>query len=191
MTEAIDTLNAGAIPSHRGADFRRQVAAALAQELKRATTSVGYAMSGLMPMQGSTAFSSYCVPAIIRDQAESPAVQALHILRKFRTWGDNWDAEGAPAPSAEAIDIAQNLLGHLKSFAVAPTAMLDSQGNPLLLLRYGGMEGEINVYRNALIDFMLQMPGSDPEFEADLPTEGGVPAPLDEALRKLMAALPA
>lgn len=188
MNQTLHSTTEPAPSPARDSTFKRDVAIALANELRRVGASFGHAMNGVAPIQGGTVFANHMMPAaFVRLQTPTAAVQALQILRQYREWKDNWDAEGAPAPSSEAIDIAQNLLGHLRSFPIDPTAMLDANGNPLLLLKYAGGEGEINVHRNALLDFILQRPDGEPEVEADLPVDAdGVPGPLDEALRRLM-----
>lgn len=116
--------------------------------------------------------------------AHSAVVQALGRLRTFHGWENNWDAEGAPAPSEAALDAASELLGFLKPYPVMPTAMLNAFGHPLLLLRYEGGEGEIEITDAEHLDFVIDGANGEVEVDTDVVFDSsGLPASLEAALR--------
>lgn len=71
------------------------------------------------------------------------ALKSLNRLREFRRWGDNWDAEGAPAPEKASIDAATKILGLLALQGIEPAVMLNADGKPMFLIESAGVESEI------------------------------------------------
>lgn len=134
---------------------------------------------------------SFDVPAAhsFRFHGEiSPGVRALARLRTFQHWGDNWDAEGAPAPDPRAIELASIVLGQLQSYPMVPTAMLDARGQPFLLLTYAGGEGEISVVGPHELEFVLDIPGDEAEAETDLEMPGSaLPDNLRQVLKRVFS----
>lgn len=165
-----------------------EVAKAIARELCR------IAAAGAQGLSSTHFLQAYQQPAaIIRAMApahRSAAVQALQRLRTFRDWRDNWDAEGAPAPDQGALNAASIILGYLRNYPIDPTAMLDADGKPMLILRYPGGEGEINVLSDATLDYVMPIPGRDTEYEADVHIDAAaLPQQLQDVLQRLQAVL--
>lgn len=68
-------------------------------------------------------------------------------LRSFEKWGDNWDGEGAPAPTKSNLDSAGIMLGFLHSrTGKVPRASLNSEGEPMLSIMDGDLEAMVTVY---------------------------------------------
>lgn len=125
---------------------------------------------------------------IVQVALKTAAVAALERLRTFRTWEGNWDAEGAPAPSVDAVDAASNLIGFLRSFPITPTAMLDADGCPMLLLTYAGGSGEITVKADGTVEFVLDVPGSEVESEVEVPFDNdALPPSLADVMKRALS----
>ncbi|WP_309630123.1 hypothetical protein [Brevundimonas sp.] len=176
-------------PNEGGSDAQAKALAKIVKALVRSrvdTASFDVATGGTHYWH-----THLCVPAIyaphVADQPNA-SVRALQRLRTFQGWGSNWDAEGAPAPSSDALNLASIILGHLNTYPLVPTAMLDAKGQPLLLLKYEGGEGEISVVGPESLEFVLDLPGDEPEAEVDLEMPGTtLPPHLQETLRKVFS----
>lgn len=97
------------------------------------------------------------VDAFLVDKATpiTAPVRAIERLRSFKSYGENWDAEGAPAPNPEAIDAAVNLVGFLAPFRGRLRVALDALGQPLILLSAGAAEAELTVVDERRIEFSV------------------------------------
>lgn len=86
-----------------------------------------------------------------------PLQAALGRLRKFKTWHENWNAEGAPAPDHQLIEAASNLLGLVGRYQ-SPKVMLSSDAVPMLLFSDAHFDGEITISAKNEIEFYFSAP---------------------------------
>lgn len=130
------------------AQYHAQQVQAAAYATSGATLYVGNFEAGTQNLPSFTQVPSVNAPV-------SSALKAIERLRKFEGWGDNWDAEGSPAPEAESLDAAVVLVGFLKQQKLEIAATLESQGKPMLFISGDGGEGEVTVNSARSIDFVL------------------------------------
>lgn len=118
-----------------------------------------------LPIKRAVASSSNDVRSKFSTEL-SATMSALNRLRTFKTWKENWDAEGAPAPDSDSIEAATQVLSLLALENVAPTVTLNSDGKPMLLINQWGLDGEITVTEPGEVEFF---------FDADEPLGDVVP----------------
>ncbi len=114
----------------------------------------------------------------------SASIEALDRLRKFQSWGANWDGENAPPPKKQAIESATIVLGLLEDVLVhTPSVTLNAHGEPMFMLVKGSLDLSVTIPSPKTIHFYV----SNDEFE-----DGGsarfngehLPKSLATALRK-------
>lgn len=93
---------------------------------------------------------------------------ALNRLRTLKRWPENWNAEGAKAPVASAIDDATLLLS-LWSSKNVPEVGLTSDGLPLFMVKTENALGEIIVNADGSIDYYFEYEDGRMEGDENLP----------------------
>jgi len=84
---------------------------------------------------------------------DAPELAGLERLRAFKTWSDNWDAEGAKAPDPNLIDVASQVFS-LLSVRRVPQVTLTADGHPMFV--YGApLQGEVVVTDLNKIDYFF------------------------------------
>lgn len=102
----------------------------------------------------------------------SPVLAAVKRLRAMRAYGQNWNAEGAPAPNPEAVDAAVVMVGFLAPLGLRMTVMLDAFGQPLVLVSNGEGEGEVVLTGPDTFDFAWFGGGAAEDGDAGLHFDG-------------------
>lgn len=125
-----------------------------------------------------------------RRLIEVPSVQAtdrnLARLRRFRTWGENWDGEGAPAPDAASLNVAVRLLSLLAHEHAVLSVGLDADSRPMFNLRDSLYEGHIVVEAGGELSFSFSRGESEVMDDFDLAFDGrSIPATLKSALLRV------
>ena len=105
---------------------------------------------------------------------ENAVLAGFQRLCSFRTWNDNWDAEGSRAPNPAVVDAATKVYSLLASHAV-PNVQLSPDGYPMFLYDDGKLEGEIAVIATDRLEYYFTGDGPSDEdvaFTGDaLPVE--------------------
>ena len=121
---------------------------------------------------------------------EVPSAQTtdrnLARLRRFRTWGENWDGEGAPAPKLASLDVAVRLLSLLAYEHAVMSVGLDADSRPMFNLRDSLYEGHIVVESSGNLSFSFSRGESDLQDGFDLAFDGHyIPLELKTALSRV------
>ncbi|WP_141402136.1 hypothetical protein [Rhizobium subbaraonis] len=107
---------------------------------------------------------------------------SLARLRSFRTWKDNWDGDGAPAPSSELIDTAIELFALLVNTRVKIRVHVGGDGRPVFFLRDVPANAEVAVEAADEISFSFDTKDKVIE-EFCIPFNGKhLPEPLRKAI---------
>lgn len=94
---------------------------------------------------------------------QNPVLAGLERLRAFRSWKDNWDAEGSKAPDPAVLETASKIFALLSVHRV-PTVALSADGDPMFI--YGApLHGEVVVTGIDQIDYFFADDGA-PEGES-------------------------
>lgn len=98
------------------------------------------------------------------DETSSVASDNLARLISFIGYRENWDGDGAHAPSIDALGAASHLLSHIAGYPLTFGVHLNSDGEPVFFLRDSEYEGEIVVHNQNEISFSFDRGGAS--FEA-------------------------
>ena len=110
----------------------------------------------------------------------------LARLRRIRTWSENWNGEGAPAPNATSLDIAERLLCVLAYEHAVLSVGLDADSRPMFNLRNSLFEGHIVVEAGGELSFFFSRDEGEVMDGFDLPFDGhSVPSTLKHALSRV------
>lgn len=147
----------------------------LGEQVFRLLTQSIYRTSSIQSSVAPTA-SIQNVDIGIGRPSHSDVLTAIKDLRNCAHWGDNWDAEGAPAPHPPTVHATASLVGFLSPYGFSIRAGLEAQGRPILLLSNGRGEGEITMTTPSSLDFTW-FEGGEVLGEVDVPFDGATLPP--------------
>lgn len=101
-------------------------------------------------------------------------------FEEMKTWRENWDGEGAPAPNPEAIDKAMVLYDLLaQRFPTQKfSSLLDADANPVIAIRTSKWTGMITV-DNSTKDIFSEFFISENTIYVDVRNFDGVNIPIE------------
>lgn len=112
--------------------------------------------------------------------------RALARLRRFRSWEENWDGEGASAPNPTVLDTAIQLLSSLARGHAVFNVGLDAEARPMFNLRDSRFDGYIVVEPETTLSFSFEHENGTTLDGFALPFDGKkLPETLADALSQI------
>ena len=153
-------------------------------------TEAGYAIERIVD---TSLFEPRFIPATntggefpdITKRVENESDRALLRLRQFKSWPENWDAEGGAKPDRINIDRAIALLSQIATKPISFGVGLDADSRPMFSIRDSAYDGHIVVEPNGAVSFFFQR-GTEILDDYDLAFDGqSLPGALEQALKRI------
>lgn len=136
------------------------------------------ALVHVLSWENSTVKNNYFTPVKVIQNVDVPLVNSskvpvevkpsvdnksaiLNRLRTFKSWGKNWDGEGAATPNLLAIETASNFLSVWSPKKAKPEITLTSDGYPMFVIANSRLFGEIIVNGNGTVDYFFEPLGRE------------------------------
>jgi hypothetical protein len=115
-------------------------------------------------------------------QATTEIDHILSRLRSFRTWRQNWDAEGAEPPDPNLLERAIVLLSLLAPTRVRFGVGLDADSRPMFNIRDSIYDGHIVLENDGTLSFFFQRDNQELSGH-NIPFDGrSLPVELEQSL---------
>jgi hypothetical protein len=142
--------------------------AGLRTRSNHATFEAGTLVGLIREAKGTTVlsiprYSAYPVSAL-SPQVDRPTTEREEIIGTIRGWtllNENWDGEGASAPSAASLKDAVLFVNLLNSQSPLPQPMLHASGKAGLYWNQGGLYADIEFLGDGRVTYYVEQHGKD------------------------------